>query len=203
MSLRSRRAATPGVELGLDDDAAADDVQPAREPQHRRHLGLAAAGLGDRRARASSSLTAAVIAMGSDPATHRESLAVRTRSAGEASGPDRSRTSPGSLGITRPAVAIVPRRAVAPGDVGATSRHRAAAAVGERGPVDDGRGRRRARRRARGPGRAGEHLEVALRREAVGLPGLRREVERQQPAGRWSRAARRAARAPAGAASRW
>ena len=39
-----------GVELGLDDDPAADDVQPAGEPQQRRHLRLAAAGLGDRRA---------------------------------------------------------------------------------------------------------------------------------------------------------
>ena len=36
-----------GVELGLDHDPAADDVQTAGEPQHRGDLGLAAAGLGD------------------------------------------------------------------------------------------------------------------------------------------------------------
>ena len=30
-----------GVELGLDHDPAADDVQAAGEPQHRRDLGLA------------------------------------------------------------------------------------------------------------------------------------------------------------------
>ena len=35
------------VELGLDDDAAADDVQPTGEPQRRRHLRLAAARLRD------------------------------------------------------------------------------------------------------------------------------------------------------------
>ena len=39
-----------GVELGLDDDAAADDVQATGETQHRGHLGLAAARLGDRQA---------------------------------------------------------------------------------------------------------------------------------------------------------
>ena len=36
-----------GVELGLHHDLAADDVQAAGEPEHRRDLGLAAAGLGD------------------------------------------------------------------------------------------------------------------------------------------------------------
>src|SRR4029079_11298891 len=36
-----------GVQLGLDDDAAAHDVQPAREAQERGDLRLAAAGLGD------------------------------------------------------------------------------------------------------------------------------------------------------------
>ena len=40
-----------GVELGLDDDLAADDVQARREAQDRRDLGLAAAGLGDLQAR--------------------------------------------------------------------------------------------------------------------------------------------------------
>ena len=40
-----------GVELGLDHDPAAHDVQPAGEPQHRRDLRLAAAGLRDLGAR--------------------------------------------------------------------------------------------------------------------------------------------------------
>jgi hypothetical protein len=35
-----------GVELGLDDDRPADDVQAAREAQQGRHLRPAAAGLG-------------------------------------------------------------------------------------------------------------------------------------------------------------
>ena len=34
-----------GVELGLHHDATAHDVQPAREPEHGRHLGLATTGL--------------------------------------------------------------------------------------------------------------------------------------------------------------
>ena len=37
-----------GVELGLDDDAAGDDVQPAAEAQQGGHLGAPAARLGDR-----------------------------------------------------------------------------------------------------------------------------------------------------------
>src|SRR5512145_1566534 len=36
-----------GVELGLDDDAAVDDVQGTPEPEHRGHFRLAAARLGD------------------------------------------------------------------------------------------------------------------------------------------------------------
>src|SRR3954451_9383943 len=39
-----------GVELGLHDDPATDDVQPSSEPQHRRHLGLSATCLGHLRA---------------------------------------------------------------------------------------------------------------------------------------------------------
>ena len=35
------------VEFRLDDDAPTDDVQPARETQHRGDLGLAATGLGN------------------------------------------------------------------------------------------------------------------------------------------------------------
>ncbi len=45
--MRSRRAAMPGVQLRLDHDASADQMQTAREPQDRRDLRLPAAGPGD------------------------------------------------------------------------------------------------------------------------------------------------------------
>ena len=37
----------PGVQLCLDHDPTADDVEPSGETERRRHLGLAAAGFGD------------------------------------------------------------------------------------------------------------------------------------------------------------
>ena len=135
-----------GVELGLDDDLAADDVQPAGEPQHRGDLGLAAAGLGDLgggelclhlcRHRHAQILACRSITRGrppSDGAVRRGQL-LADRAAADPS-------APGDVGDHQPRPAGRPPRL--PGPTRSVDR----GAVGEHGVDGAGRGRARAARR--------------------------------------------------------
>ena len=135
MSVRSRRAAAPGVELGLDDDAPADDVQATGEPQHRGDLGLAAAGLGDHRA-APARPSPPPSSPCADPATRRGCVAERQPPDAPGHAPAGRRRRP-----TSATTSSAPRRPL----------HRPPQRRG--GPCTAATGRR-GRRRAAAPGRA-------------------------------------------------
>ena len=81
-----------GVELRLDHDPPAHDVQPSREPQGRRHLGLPAARLGHRKA--------AQLVLHQ----RRQSHAGHPATGGKA--PDRARRRRRGVGRARPAVRV-------------------------------------------------------------------------------------------------
>ena len=164
-----------GVQLGLDHDPAADDVQAAGEPQHRRHLGLAAAGLGDREP------TQLVLDRrrhrhGSPPcsgAPHRTPLPA-------ASGHDAAYRRPRQRNGEAVRVAASPGQTRLP-------RHRDRAQSRPGPPPADRSGEHDVDGRPGQGACAEQHLQVLLRREARGLPCLRREVESDEPAGRRTR----------------
>ena len=166
MSLRSRRAADPGVELRLDHDAARGQVQPAREPQQRGHLRLAAAGLehGDpaelvlhqagQRHRLHSPSNICANAPASRRGSWRGDPSPMARSASTSRPP----SSPAAFSSS----ALVPS-------------HRAA--------VREHHVHRQVRRMV------GQHLQVRVRGEPLRLSRLRRQVQRDQPAAPGWRAA--------------
>ena len=186
-----------GVELGLDHDPAADDVQPAGEPQHRGDLGLAAAGLRDLSAR-QLGLHLCCHRHVADPFTRVN----HPRTPSQPSGADQS--APMIRGVRRGQPhRVVPRGPVAAGDVGDhqlgadTCGQFLRSSVGCRDVP-----RRRARCARAGPERARPAPSGGPpgRTRAVS-PACSLEVQHDHDAGVGCRPAPRAAPGPSGAAS--
>ena len=176
-----------GVELGLDHDPAAHDVQSAGEPQHRGDLGLATARLGDLGARQ----------LRLHLCRHRHAADPATR-VNDPRSQDRSQT-PHDAGVRRGqlrrVVPGVPSRSATSATTQLARRSDATAACELVERVADAVARRRAPCAIAQVGRVlGEHREVVRRRRSPAVsPACSAEVEHDDHAGRRSAPAPRAA----------
>ena len=173
MSLRSRRAVAPVSTSASTTIRPLDDVQTAREPQHRRHLRLAAAGLGDRQ------VGELVLDGGGHGHGLRSCHSVGPRATKRAWKAAASRSGScwsgwSSPGQRRQHQLRAPMAAAAASSAGRSATPSVSASTTSSSQVRSV---------------PCEHLEVALGGEAVGLPRLGRQVEDEHPPGAGAAAA--------------